>query len=83
MRHCSAVSFAASGTSAGLSVVLAHVGACRQWGDRYSRFTEQLPTRPFWAPMEEDEEIEVDLSPGNVVSIKYKALSELQPSGMR
>ncbi|KAK9800249.1 hypothetical protein WJX73_006193 [Symbiochloris irregularis] len=54
-----------------------------QWGDRYSRFTEQLPTRPFWAPMEEDEEIEVDLSPGNVVSIKYKALSELQPNGMR
>ena len=42
-----------------------------------------LPTRAFLAPMDEDEEIEVDLSKGNAVIIKYKALSELQPNGKR
>ena len=34
-------------------------------------------------PLEEDEELEVELSKGNVVSIKYKALAELQPDGTR
>ena len=33
--------------------------------------------------LEEDEELEVQLSPGNAVTIKYKAMSELQPSGIR
>ena len=33
--------------------------------------------------MEEDEEMEVELSKGNSVTIKYKALSELQPNGKR
>ena len=42
-----------------------------------------LPTRAFLAPMDEDEEIEVELSKGNSVIIKYKALSELQPNGKR
>ena len=42
-----------------------------------------LPTRAFLAPMDEDEEIEVELAKGNSVIIKYKALSELQPNGKR
>lgn len=42
-----------------------------------------LPTKAFLAPMDEDEEIEVELAKGNTVVIKYKALSELQPNGRR
>lgn len=42
-----------------------------------------LPTKAFLAPMDEDEEIEVELAKGNTVVIKYKALSELQPNGKR
>ena len=42
-----------------------------------------LPTKAFLAPMAEDEEIEVELSKGNTVVIKFKALSELQPNGKR
>lgn len=42
-----------------------------------------LPTKAFLAPMDEDEEIEVNLAKGNTVVIKYKALSELQPNGKR
>lgn len=42
-----------------------------------------LPTKAFLAPMDEDEEIEVELAKGNTVVIKYKALSELQPDGKR
>ena len=42
-----------------------------------------LPTKAFLAPMDEDEEIEVGLAKGNTVVIKYKALSELQPTGNR
>ena len=57
--------------------------ARRQWEQRYSRFTACLPTKAFLAPMDEDEEIEVELARGNTVVIKYKALSELQPSGKR
>lgn len=55
----------------------------RQWESRYSRFTAMLPTKAFLAPMDEDEEIEVELAKGNAVTIKYKALSELQPNGQR
>lgn len=39
---------------------------------RYSRFTAALPTRAFLAPLAEDEEVEVELAPGNVVSIAFK-----------
>ena len=53
------------------------------WEQQYSKFTAMLPTRAFLAPMDEDEEIEVELSKGNSVIIKYKALSELQPNGKR
>ena len=55
----------------------------RQWEQKYSRFTAMLPTKAFLAPMDEDEEIEVGLAKGNTVVIKYKALSELQPTGNR
>ena len=50
---------------------------------KYSRFTEVLPTRAFLVPLDEDEEIEVRLGKGQTVSIKYKAMSELQPNGKR
>ena len=56
---------------------------CRLWEQQYSKFTAMLPTRAFLAPMDEDEEIEVELAKGNSVIIKYKALSELQPNGKR
>ena len=42
-----------------------------------------LPTRAFLVPLEEDEEIEVTLARGQAISIKYKAVSELQPNGKR
>lgn len=49
----------------------------------YSTFIEHLPTRAFLAPLDIDEDIDVELSKGNVVNIKYKAKGELQPSGIR
>lgn len=49
----------------------------------YSRFVERLPTRAFLAPLDVDEEIDVVLAKGNVVTIKYKAKGELQPNGVR
>ena len=48
-----------------------------------SEFTEKLSTRAFLVPMDEDEELEVELSQGNTVTLKYKAISELQPNGTR
>lgn len=51
--------------------------------DKYGRFVEKLPTRAFWAPLEVDEEIDIELSKGNIVNIKYKAKGELQPGGTR
>ena len=55
----------------------------RAWTLKYSGFTEVLPTRAFLVPLDEDEEIEVALGKGQSVSIKYKAVSELQPNGKR
>lgn len=49
----------------------------------YSKLTENLPTRHFLVPLEEDEEIEVQISKGNVIKIKYKAVSESQTNGTR
>ncbi|PRW20525.1 pyruvate carboxylase isoform A [Chlorella sorokiniana] len=51
--------------------------------ERFSRHVEKLPTRAFLAPLDIDEEIDVELTKGNKVSIKLKAIGELQPSGMR
>ncbi len=50
---------------------------------RYSQLIEKLPTRAFLAPLEEDEEVEVELARGVVATIKYKAVGELQPNGGR
>jgi len=55
----------------------------KEWEMRYSRYTSVLPTRAFLAPLAEDEEVEVELAPGNTVSIRYKATSQLQPDGKR
>jgi pyruvate carboxylase len=55
----------------------------KEWEGKYSRFTAALPTRAFLAPLREDEEVEVELAPGNVVSIKYKAVSPLRADGTR
>lgn len=38
--------------------------ACRTWCFKYSAFTEKLPTRAFLVALEEDEEIEAQLSRG-------------------
>ena len=54
----------------------------KAWQLRYSPFTEALPTRAFLAPLDEDEEVEVELARGNTVSIKYKARSPLQADGV-
>ncbi len=48
---------------------------------KYSDLIEKLPTRAFLAPMEEDEEVDFELARGVGVSIKFKAMGELQPSG--
>jgi hypothetical protein len=58
-------------------------GEYQAWLGQYSHYTEMLPTRSFLAPLDEDEEIEVEVGKGQAVVIKYKALSELQPNGMR
>jgi pyruvate carboxylase len=55
----------------------------KAWTLLNSQFTEKLPTRAFLLPMEEDDELEVELSKGNTVTLKYKAISELQPNGTR
>jgi pyruvate carboxylase len=55
----------------------------KAWEVRYSRYTSALPTRAFLAPLAEDEEVEVELSPGNTISIRYKATSQLQADGKR
>ena len=47
------------------------------------RYTEALPTQAFLAAMDEDDEIEVELSPNQNVIIKFKAVGELQPNGTR
>ncbi|EFN52428.1 hypothetical protein CHLNCDRAFT_138936 [Chlorella variabilis] len=50
---------------------------------RFSEHIEKLPTRAFLAPLDVDEEVDVEMAPGNVVSIKLKAVGELQPNGTR
>eukprot|EP00798_Chlamydomonas_sp_ICE-L_P008825 gene8825-67_t len=50
---------------------------------KYSTLIEKLPTNAFFAPMEEDDEIDFELAKGVAVSIKYKAVGELQLSGKR
>lgn len=50
---------------------------------RYSDLVEKLPTRAFLAPLEEDEEVEVEVSKGVAAVIKYKATGELQTNGKR
>uniref|UniRef100_A0A7R9V6Z0 Pyruvate carboxylase n=1 Tax=Chlamydomonas euryale TaxID=1486919 RepID=A0A7R9V6Z0_9CHLO len=50
---------------------------------RYSQLVEKLPTRAFLCPLEEDEEVEVELAKGVNAVIKYKAVGELQPNGKR
>lgn len=37
---------------------------------RYSQLVEKLPTRAFFAPMDEDEEVEVELAKGVTAIIK-------------
>ena len=56
---------------------------CRAWQARYSKFTEALPTRAFLQPLDEDEELDVEISKGNVINIKYRAVGELQANGTR
>jgi len=51
--------------------------------NEYSTYVEHLPTRAFLAPLDVDEDIDVYLSKGNMVNIKYKAKGELQPNGTR
>lgn len=55
----------------------------RAWQLENSEFTEKLPTRAFLVPLDEDEELTIELSKGNTITIKYKAISELQPNGTR
>ena len=56
---------------------------CRAWQLEHSEFTEKLPTRAFLVPLDEDEELTIELAKGNTITIKYKAISELQPNGTR
>lgn len=55
----------------------------RAWQARYSKFTEALPTRAFLQPLDEDEEVDVEISKGNIINIKYRAVGELQSNGTR
>ena len=57
--------------------------ACRDWQAKYSKFTEALPTRAFLQALDEDEEVEVEISKGNIINIKYRAVGELQSNGTR
>ena len=50
---------------------------------KYSKFTDAIPTRAFLVPLDEDEEVEVEISKGNIIHIKYRAMGELQPNGTR
>lgn len=50
---------------------------------KHSELVEKLPTRAFLSPLDEDEEIEVELAKGVSVTIKFKACGEVQPSGKR
>jgi len=50
---------------------------------KYGDLIEKLPTRAFLAPLEEDEEVEVEFAKGVGATIKYKAMGELQPNGKR
>ena len=76
---CSGLLLSASGLQGCLSVLppahSSHSATCR--------YTEALPTSAFLAAMEEDDEIEVELSPNQNVIIKFKAVGELQPNGTR
>ena len=47
---------------------------------KYGDLIEKLPTRAFLAPLEEDEEVEVEFAKGVGATIKYKAMGELQPN---
>ena len=40
---------------------------------KYSSLIEKLPTRAFLAPLDEDEEIEVELAKGVAATVKFKA----------
>ncbi|PSC70059.1 pyruvate carboxylase [Micractinium conductrix] len=55
----------------------------KQFVQRYSRHVEKLPTRAFLAPLDIDEEVDIELTKGNTVNIKLKAIGELQPNGTR
>lgn len=55
----------------------------KEFEDKYSRLIEKLPTRAFLTPLKEDEELEVALFEGVIISVKYKAAGELQETGMR
>ncbi|KAA6420508.1 MAG: pyruvate carboxylase [Trebouxia sp. A1-2] len=55
----------------------------KNWQGKYSKYTEAIPTRAFLTPLDEDEEVEVDISKGNITHIKYRAMGELQPNGTR
>lgn len=50
---------------------------------KHSKFTDAIPTRAFLVPLDEDEEVEVEISKGNIIHIKYRAMGELQPNGTR
>lgn len=50
---------------------------------KYSSLIEKLPTRAFLAPLDEDEEIEVELAKGVAATVKFKAMGELQSNGKR
>mmetsp|Transcript_38533 Transcript_38533/g.108941 ORF Transcript_38533/g.108941 Transcript_38533/m.108941 type:complete len:1254 (+) Transcript_38533:126-3887(+) len=49
----------------------------------YSELTSKLSSTAFFHEMEEDDEVEVELFPGNSVVIKFKAIGEIQPNGKR
>ena len=55
----------------------------RAWQGKYSKFTEAIPTRAFLVALDEDEEVEVEISKGNITHITYRAVGELQPHGTR
>lgn len=50
---------------------------------KYGNRLDRLPTRAFLAPLDEDEEIEIEIERGVTVVIKYKAVGEIQPNGKR
>ncbi len=50
---------------------------------QYSELVTQLPTRAFLAPLEADEQVEVQLGEGASATIRLKAAGELQPGGKR